>query len=225
MRTTALKISQLWKLRGGKAVIQRLFSQYTSKIYATRTDNLYLFKQIQTNIKHFEGYNLSLQEVPESDPTPWDPEITLDNTLIANRFSQGARRYAAIWDGRGIDVCWAVSDCIYHDSIDNFTMQLGHKDVYLFDYRGIQKNRPSAFSRFQLWSQLCRKIIDSENIRCDGNANFYTLVASHNRVSNAFHTRKLQAKLIGHLHTKVLFGKPAPIINTDTPPIFIQPAN
>jgi len=222
MRTTALKISQLWKLRGPRAVLARLSSQYLSKIYAIRIDNIYSFKDIQTEAKLFDGYEVELREVPQHESLPWDAEIDPDAEIDADRFRQGARRYAAIWDGRGIDVCWAVSDCDYHDCIDGFTMRLGEKDVYLFDYRGIQNNRPAAFCRFKLWSQLTRTIFDMENSRCGGGVQFYSLVAAGNRVSNAFHLRRLSAKLEGQLRTRVLFGQPSPIIGSDTHPMFVK---
>jgi hypothetical protein len=101
-------------------------------------------------------------------------------------------------------------------------MRLGPKDVYLFDYRGIQKSRPAAFSRFRLWSQLLLYILDSENQHCGGDAQFYSLVADHNRVSNAFHTRHLKIELAGQLRTRVIFGHHLPIINATTHPIFIK---
>lgn len=221
MRTKALKVSQLWKLRGTRAVIERLMAQYTSKLYSIRTDNLYEFHKVPAEQKPFENYDLVLREVPENDPLEWDAEIMADPDVDADRFRQGARRYVAIWDGRGIDLCWAVSDCDFHDCLDGFTMRLGKRDVYLFDYRGIQKERPPAFCRFKLWTQMACMIVDSENSRVDGGAKFLTLVSQENRVSNAFHVRKLGAKLIGKLHTRILLKKPISLLDSNTPDIFI----
>lgn len=80
MRTTALKISQLWKLRGPRAVLARLVSQYLSKIYAIRIDNIYSFKDIQAEAKPFDGYKVELREVPQHESLPWDAEIEPDRS-------------------------------------------------------------------------------------------------------------------------------------------------
>lgn len=222
MRTSALKASQLWKLRGGGAVAKRLLSRYAARLYTTRIDNLYRFHGIGVEPHAFPGYKLELREILMGESVKRDPEIITDDQVDADRFQQGARCYAALWDGRAIDICWAVSNCNYHDHLDGFTMRLGQKDIYLFDYRGIQQHRPPAFCRFRLWSQLVRVILENENQRCGGDALFYSLVSTENRVSNAFHIRKLNAKLLGQLRTRVLLGKPHPILDSDTPDMFIK---
>jgi hypothetical protein len=170
----------------------------------------------------FPGYNLELREVPQGESVEWDDEIVIDSRIEKDRFQQGVRRYAAILDGRAVDVCWAVSDCDYHDCLDGFTIRLGPGDIYFFDYRGIQQKRPAAFCRFRLWSQLVRVMLAEENRRCGGGGEFCSLVSTENRVSNAFHLRNLSAKLAGQLRTRVVFGHPVPIIDAETPAVFIR---
>lgn len=222
MWSRAVKATQLWRLRGGRAVAARLLTRWLESVYAVRTDIVYAFDGLLTPLKPISGYAVDIRLTPPGAPLACAAGLSTDPAVDADRFRQGARRYAAFWNGRAVDLCWVATDGRFHDCLDGFTLQLGPKEGYFFDYRGIQANRPAAFSGFALWTLMAHTVIAAEQARAGGGVRFYSLVDARNRVSNAFHVRRLNAVPIGRLRTRRLFGKAIPLIEPATPAFFVR---
>ncbi len=194
-------------------------------VYHMEHDLVYLLEEVPSGGDVPPGNGLALREVPADDALCWSPELRILPRVTAARFEQGARRYAAIWKGQGVDVCWVVSGRCFHEQVDGFSLQLGPRDCYVFDYQGFRQGRPPAFGRFVLMKALVGFLIEEENQRMGGRGRFYSVVDRRNRGSVYFHTRVLEARLTGTFRTRWLLGRPTILLDGASPSIVVAQGN
>ena len=154
------------------------------------------------------GYDLNLRRIAPSEVKHLtDPQITIPASVIADRYSQGARMYGALWRDRVIDYCWCAGAPGYRETTKGIEIALNPNQVYVFDYKGIIRGRPTAFSSFRLMKAFSHYVMNQEARRLGADPEFLSLVSEQNRISLAFHKRYMKAKTSDRITHYRLLGK------------------
>jgi hypothetical protein len=178
------------------------------RIFRRNPHRLFSFGIPQYPLALPRGYNLKLRRIMPSEVVCLtDSQITIPPDVVADRYSQGARMYGAIWKDRVIDYCWCAGAPGFRETTKGFEIILDPNQVYVFDYKGIIQGRPTAFSSFRLMKALSHYFMNQEARRLRTDPQFFSLVSEQNRISLAFHQRYLKAKTSERIAHYRLLGK------------------
>jgi hypothetical protein len=178
------------------------------RIYRREFFRLFSYRLAQYPFRLPHGYDLDLRRITYSEAEKLvDPQIAIPASVLADRKRQGARMYGALWQGRIIDYCWCAGAPGFRETTKGFKIDLRPGELYIFDYKGIIKGRPTAFSSFRLMKAMNHYTTNKEALRIATDAHFISLVSEQNRVALAFHKRFLNAKTVDRVTLYRLLGK------------------
>jgi hypothetical protein len=178
------------------------------RIFRRNPHRLLAFGMPQYSFGLPRGYDLKLRYITSSEAGRLtDPQIAIPASVVADRYSQGARMYGVFWEDRVIDYCWCAGAPGFLEATKGFDIALDNNQVYVFDYKGIIQGRPTAFSGFRLMKALSHYIMNQEARRLKTDPQFFSLVSEQNRISLAFHKRYLKAKTSYRVTHYRLLGK------------------
>jgi len=200
---------RLCKLRGGKAALGHFWNYFYCRqaLFRLEKVDLFRFRLPKYPFRRPPGVSIELKEITEPDTIIFPPEINIPSAVLRNRLAAGARIYGAFWNGELVDYCWSVTGKIFHEISEGLVFLLKENESYFFDYRGIRKGRPLAFSRFVLMKALLLYMFRKEEEKAGRSLFFYSIVDIDNRPSQAFHSRYLNARSLACLRLIIIFGK------------------
>ena len=200
---------RLCKLRGGKENLGHFWNYCYCRqaLFRLEKVDLFRFRLPDYPFRLPPGFAIELKEITEPDTLLFSPEIKIPGAVLPNRIASGARIYGAFWHGKLVDYCWSVTGKIFHEVSEGLVFLLKENESYFFDYRGMRKGRPLAFSRFVLMKALLLYMFRKEEEKTGCSLYFYSIVDIDNRPSQAFHSRYLTARSLARLRLVIIFGK------------------
>jgi hypothetical protein len=178
------------------------------RIYRRETCRLFMFLKPQFPFRLPRGYDLELRRISPSEAEELvDPQIAIPASVLADRYGRGARMYGALWRDRIVDYCWCAGAPGFRETTKGFEIALKPDEVYIFDYKGILKGRPTAFGSFRLMKALSHYTMHQEARRIGADTRYFSLVSEQNRISLAFHRRVLKAQTSERVALYRLLGR------------------
>lgn len=155
-----------------------------------------------------KGYDLDLRRIrPAEVEAMAESQIAIPSPVLADRFSQGARMYGALWQDRIVYYAWSAGPPGFRETTLGFEISLKPDQVYLFDFKAVFQNRPQAFRSFRLLKALIHYTMAQEARRAGTDLQFFTLVSEQNQVSMAFHRRFLRVRNKARITLYRLLGR------------------
>ncbi len=189
----------VYKKMGASYVIIKIFKYMIQKIYWHINSYLFQFLLPEFDIHLSKDLNLQIREIHVTELELIHEKIKIAPKAIYNRLKQKARLFGAIYEGKIIECCWCFSGGTYRDIVDGFTITLGPREYYLFDYQGISNQKPFELGSFRLIKALMKLAGQSEEKKTHSKLIFYSNVDQNNSVSVVFHERYLKARKIARI--------------------------